>query len=895
MGYSRIRFPGDGVTDTFNVVFTLGQISEEDVTAYVEGEVDGSGNPVPRPITFLSPTSIVLGGDIPSTNGKVITFDRTVDKDRLLVDYEDGDIMNEENLNTSQKQMIMAVHEVLDGRFSTATQNFDMGGNRIVNVGEPIDPSDATTKNYVDTRIESNQEAVDEVRDMRDETIGYRNQTLGFRNQAAQEASDASDSADRAEEAVGTILSMVPAAFPPTRAAASVLPDTISHAYLVEPGHDGLFETVDTSTGEYADLLAADTYGGDIIPKTSPNLAYLRRRVNGNYIKTSEYGHNLHVAVAAASERAKLMGPDTVVDVEMNWYGTRALTDSALILPANVSLVGLGNGITKLDISSLTVGQLVAFATGQISSAGRIAIDARANPGNPIGDAYTELPEFNPILKDSMSVEFLSATGLKEGDVFITLDNADYSWITVESRPQYKMGDRFEVTGVIPNAVGGVGDRVYVDHAFRDDYTYSATLRAHKQHMRRGRLGGFLVEAYDPLVTNMQAFEIAGWRGAEFFDLNFLGRAAYGISWSQCLDGRGNPGAFINMGVDRGTGNLYALLRNNCTRMFFKGGKAGSNWHATDDGGGAQFGNVLNYRNIWEDYDLFGSDINVAGMASMHGNSDLVGYIRCNAIQAHLNGRDPYYKDGWISNLNAGAAVGLNRLVHCGELIAGKVTLDGTTLRSDRNTGTGSTSSAGMIRCVAGGDTRGEVFLSMDNVDVEAPNEQQPLVIGPLSSTENPVSLTLRGRYVVPAATAMGCVRVFGPSADLAVQASHLHIDVRDLPAGIPFQTNFSGTAGPTTFVERSFKRHGGPGNTGVWTSAATAVASETSGNINFRNPYPSDYLPICNAVLQSGDKGVKVTADVFLRTNSQIRVRVKTGDGTSTNAAAVDTAWWAE
>jgi hypothetical protein len=115
MAYSRVVAIGDGSTTQFAVNFALDYLKEEDVTCRVGTESDGSGDPLYRPITFLS-TNLYQVGGAPAGNGVQIVFERTVDKEHLLVDYHNGDQIDEDNLTIMQKQAIMLVHEVIDGR-----------------------------------------------------------------------------------------------------------------------------------------------------------------------------------------------------------------------------------------------------------------------------------------------------------------------------------------------------------------------------------------------------------------------------------------------------------------------------------------------------------------------------------------------------------------------------------------------------------------------------------------------------------------------------------------------------------------------------------------------------------------------------------------------------------
>ncbi|AUZ94787.1 tail fiber protein [Agrobacterium phage Atu_ph03] len=232
MALSVIVVPGDGVTTQFNIPFSLGYIKESDITARVGSEVDGAGNPSYRALTFLSPEIVEVAGT-PTPVGQNIVFRRTVDREQLIVDFEDGDVINEENMNTAQRQAIMLVHEVLDGRFEQFQSSFDMGGFRITGVGDPVDPQDVATKNYIDTRISTGQasaaaaaasaaaalasqnaaaasatasagsataslnsatvstNARDAAIAARDSALTYRNAAEGFRNQAATSATQA--------------------------------------------------------------------------------------------------------------------------------------------------------------------------------------------------------------------------------------------------------------------------------------------------------------------------------------------------------------------------------------------------------------------------------------------------------------------------------------------------------------------------------------------------------------------------------------------------------------------------------------------------------------------------------------------------------------------------------
>lgn len=194
MALSVIVYPGDGVRTQFNIPFALGYIKESDVTARVDGEVDGAGNQVYRTLVFLSPEIVeVQGPAVPV--GTNIIFERTVVQDELIVDYEDGDVINEDNMNTSQKQMIMLVHQVLDGRFAQFQSGFDMGGFVITGLGAPTNPGDAANKGYVDGLISDGAANVVAAVAARDAAIAARNAAQASQAAAATSAGQAATSA----------------------------------------------------------------------------------------------------------------------------------------------------------------------------------------------------------------------------------------------------------------------------------------------------------------------------------------------------------------------------------------------------------------------------------------------------------------------------------------------------------------------------------------------------------------------------------------------------------------------------------------------------------------------------------------------------------------------------
>lgn len=135
MAYATVTIPGDGSTTLITASFAIGVINDADVKIRVTGEVDGGGNPVYRTYTKVGTDQYQVDGTAAPV-GQFYVAERRVSKTGLIVDWEDGDAITEENLNTSQKQTLMVAHEALDqANFAYKTIDNSQGGT--ITPGEP--------------------------------------------------------------------------------------------------------------------------------------------------------------------------------------------------------------------------------------------------------------------------------------------------------------------------------------------------------------------------------------------------------------------------------------------------------------------------------------------------------------------------------------------------------------------------------------------------------------------------------------------------------------------------------------------------------------------------------------------------------------------------------------
>ena len=153
---------GDGSTTQFAVNFVNGIFSRDNVTVFVDGEVDGLGDPVPRAFTWLSDGLIELSGAAPAA-GVVIRIRRIMFKDAPIVDYEDGEILIEATLDKSNDQLINLIQEMLDGfGFENIQTDINLNGNKITNTSTDLsDPTSLLTVGGLGDAVERAEDAAD--------------------------------------------------------------------------------------------------------------------------------------------------------------------------------------------------------------------------------------------------------------------------------------------------------------------------------------------------------------------------------------------------------------------------------------------------------------------------------------------------------------------------------------------------------------------------------------------------------------------------------------------------------------------------------------------------------------------------------------------------------------
>lgn len=138
-----------GQTD---ILINIAYFDEVDIHLLVDNEY--------KPFTWLSRTKIKV--DTPFAGSERIRVIRKTDESRLRVLFSEGAAFTRVNLDEVNTQLLYLAQEAVEGnRLTDFFFSFDMHGNRITSLGDPIDPKDAVNKEYVDSEDRHLQDQID--------------------------------------------------------------------------------------------------------------------------------------------------------------------------------------------------------------------------------------------------------------------------------------------------------------------------------------------------------------------------------------------------------------------------------------------------------------------------------------------------------------------------------------------------------------------------------------------------------------------------------------------------------------------------------------------------------------------------------------------------------------
>ena len=184
--YRSLRFVADGTTTTYTIPFSY--LSPDDITVTINGEPTGD---------YWLPSQGQLTFNSPPPKGKVVVIARSTPTTRL-VDFTNTSMLNAGILDLDSNQLMYLIQEALDsvksllGLSFDDTDSFDARGYRIKNLGDPIGPKDAVTKDFADAILDQAEALVALARE------AERN-AKAHEVSAGEHASEAKAQADRAE------------------------------------------------------------------------------------------------------------------------------------------------------------------------------------------------------------------------------------------------------------------------------------------------------------------------------------------------------------------------------------------------------------------------------------------------------------------------------------------------------------------------------------------------------------------------------------------------------------------------------------------------------------------------------------------------------------------------
>ena len=145
MANSFVRYTGNGSTSSYAVPFSYR--AQEDVAITIDGVAttaftwDGAGTN----ITFTSPPA----------DTSSIEIRRTTSQSSRLIDYADGSVLKENDLDTDSTQAFMMGQEAIDDaadkiKLDNTDFQWDAQSKRLKNVADPTGAQDVATKNYIE-------------------------------------------------------------------------------------------------------------------------------------------------------------------------------------------------------------------------------------------------------------------------------------------------------------------------------------------------------------------------------------------------------------------------------------------------------------------------------------------------------------------------------------------------------------------------------------------------------------------------------------------------------------------------------------------------------------------------------------------------------------------------
>lgn len=148
MAFSRVIYEFAGGDPVFTIPFPYAVASDVKVQV---------GDDLTTDFSWVTTQSVRLD-EVPPA-GTFVTIYRETSSTQRAVDYINASILTADLLNTDSNQLFFLLQEAFDlaglGLPLDVDGNFDAGGQRLKNVGAPVNASDGATKAYIDALMEA--------------------------------------------------------------------------------------------------------------------------------------------------------------------------------------------------------------------------------------------------------------------------------------------------------------------------------------------------------------------------------------------------------------------------------------------------------------------------------------------------------------------------------------------------------------------------------------------------------------------------------------------------------------------------------------------------------------------------------------------------------------------
>ena len=188
MAYSYVQYNGDGATTNF--AFSFPYLNADDIKVRVDTVLTS--------YTFLNSSTVVVS-PAPAT-GSIIEVRRETPKDNPPVDFSDGSVLREVDLDLLARFNLYTAQEAKDQVDGSITLDslgvWQAQSRRIANVADPVDANDAVNKDWAETGMSSQlASAITQATNAASSATSASNSATSASNSASTATTKASESA----------------------------------------------------------------------------------------------------------------------------------------------------------------------------------------------------------------------------------------------------------------------------------------------------------------------------------------------------------------------------------------------------------------------------------------------------------------------------------------------------------------------------------------------------------------------------------------------------------------------------------------------------------------------------------------------------------------------------